>query len=194
MNGKAIVEEAARLVCEEQLIDYRAAKLKALDRLGLPARTPLPDNASVHAAVLDYLRLFGGDEYRQRLRAVRRIAPRLMRLLADFTPRMVGATVNGALTAAHRLQLHAFADQAELLDVFLMDQQLDFDAGERRFRYASGQEEAVPVSSFDYAGIGVDVAVFGYDDLRRLPLSAHDGRPYQRLDLAAAEQLAVRDP
>lgn len=189
-NG--IAEEAARLVCEEQLIDYRSAKLKALQRLGLPPRTPLPDNARVHEAVIAYQRLFGGEAYQQQLQRMRTAAPRLMRLLAPFSPRLVGGAVSGAVTQAHHLQLHLFADQAELVDVFLLERNIDFETGERRFRYPGGREENLPVLSFDYQGLGVDLAIFEQDDLHRLPLSPQDGQPYQRLDLAAADRLAQR--
>jgi hypothetical protein len=33
--------------------------------------------------------------------------------------------------------------------------------------------------------------VFGVDDLRRAPVNPLDGKPFRRLDLAAAEQLAA---
>lgn len=193
MNGpdrSGIAEEAARIMCEEALTDYHGAKLKALQRLGLPPRTPLPDNARVEAAVIAYLRLFGGEPYRRRLQRMRALAPRLMRRLARFEPRLTGAVVSGALTAAHRLQLHAFADQAEMLDVFLMEAGIDFEDGERRYRYANGREVSVPLSRLELDGVGIDIAVFSPDERNRPPLSPHDGRPYRRLALDEAERLA----
>ena len=124
-----VADEAARIVCEEALTDYRQAKLKALDRLGLPPRTPLPDNASVQAAVLSYLRVFGGEAHAQWLQQLRRTAVAVLRALAPFEPRLVGAVVSGAVTTAHRVQIHAFADQAESVDIFLL---VPMAAGARR--------------------------------------------------------------
>ena len=190
-NRSGIAEEAARLVCEEALTDYRAAKQKALTRLGLPPRTPLPDNASVESAVLEYLGLFGGSAYASRLQRMRQLAPKLMRRLAAFEPRLTGGAVSGAVTAAHRLQLHVFADQPEQLDVFFIDLGLAYDEGERRYRYSDGREVAIPLTRFEMDGVGVDLAVFPLDELNRPPLSPNDGRPYRRLDLAAAERLAA---
>ena len=46
----AIAATAARLVVEEGL-EYAAAKRRALKELGLPARTPLPDNDLLEEAV-----------------------------------------------------------------------------------------------------------------------------------------------
>jgi hypothetical protein len=189
LDRSGIAEEAARLVCEEALTDYHGAKLKALARLGLPPRTPLPDNARVEAAVIDYLHFFGGDAYRDRLHRMRTLAPVLMRRLAAFEPRLVGGAVSGAVTAAHRLQLHAFADQAELLDVFLLELGLPFEDGERRYRYSNGKEQPIPLARFEFDGIGVDVAVFPLDELHRPPINPNDGQPYRRLTLAEAQQL-----
>lgn len=189
-DKQGIAEEAARIVCEELLTDYRAAKLKALQRLRLPPRTPLPDNARVHAAVLDYQRLFGGDAYRRRLRQMRSLAPRVMRQLRDFEPRLSGSVVSGAVTEASHLQLHLFADQAELLDVFLLERGVDFEQDERRYRYPDGREEALPVTRFDFEGLTVDAVVFPVDELPRPPISPLDSQPCARLTLEEAQQLA----
>ncbi|HET8881509.1 MAG TPA: hypothetical protein VFM56_04985 [Solimonas sp.] len=187
-----LVEEAARIVCSEALTDYRAAKLKAVQRLGLsPHATALPDNAQIDAAVVSYLQLFGGPAYQQRLQRLRRLAVQLMRRLAPFEPRLTGGAVSGAVTMAHRLQLHVFAEQSEAVDVFLIEQGLPFELSERRYRYPDGREETMPLMQLEIDGLGVDIAVFALDDLRRTPLSPQDGRPYRRLNLAAAEALAA---
>jgi hypothetical protein len=190
-----IAGEAARIVCIESLTDYRAAKLKALERLGLPLRTTaLPDNALVDAAVIDYLRLFGGAAYTQRLQRMRSLAPRLMRRLAQFEPRLVGAVVSGAVTAAHRLQLHLFAEQPEALDLFLLDRGIPFNVGGRRYRYPDGREQDLSLLRLEIDGIGIDLAVFSIEDRRRAPISPSTGRPYRRLNLDEAEALAQCPP
>lgn len=193
-DRNSIVEEAARLVCEEQFTDYRQAKLKALDRLGLPPRTPLPDNASVNQAVLDWLRLFGGEAHARRLHRLRSVAVQVMRGLGAFSPRLVGAVVSGAVNEAHRIQLHLFADQAESVDIFLLDRRLRFDQDERRYRYADGREVPVPLLRFEWSGAGIDAAVFTEIDARQAPLNPADGQAYRRLDLAAAEALLRQTP
>jgi hypothetical protein len=116
-----IAQEAARIICEESLTDYRLAKQKAAQRLGLGEKSPLPKNAEVEAAILEYQRLFGGRQYSERVRRLRETALRSMKLLAQFDPRLVGAAVSGAVSDAHRVQLHAFCDKPELLDAFLHD-------------------------------------------------------------------------
>ena len=189
-GGEALVQEAARILCEEAVLDYRSAKLKAAQRLGLGPKAALPDNASVQAAVIAYQRLFGGAEYAERLRLLRQTAVQAMRLLQQFQPRLTGAAVSGAITAAHRVQLHVFVDMAEALDLFFEDRGIPYEQDDRDYRYPDGREEQVPLLRFEAGEIGVDVAMFGAEELRRTPLSPSDGLPAKRLTLAEAQALA----
>jgi hypothetical protein len=188
--GGGLAYEAARILSEEALTDYRLAKRKAAERLRLPPNVALPDNARVEAALIEYQRLFGGREYVDQLRRMRQVAVRAMRLLAAFEPRLVGGTVTGAITAAHRVQLHAFADKVELLDVFFGDRGIPYEADERDVRYPDGTTATVPLVRFEAAGTGIDVAVFAPEALRRAPLSPTNGQPQKRLSLAEAESLS----
>lgn len=189
-----VVQEAARIICEDGLSDYRLAKQKAVERLGLGFGTPLPSNADIQAAVIQYQRLFGGRAYADRLTQLRRTAVQAMRLLAEFEPRLVGAVATGATTDAHHVQLHCFADKPERIDVLLEQRGLKFEVGERRYRYADGKTDDIPVLSFMAADVGVDVAVFPERSLRDAPLSPVDGQSFRRFDLAAAEALAAESP
>lgn len=190
-NRNGIVEEAARIVCVEQLVDYGMAKRKASLRLGVPSNTPMPDNAAIQQAVIEYQRLFGGAEYRDRLAQMRAAAVSALRLFARYAPRLVGATVTGAVTAAHRVQLHLFSDSAEEVDMELLNRGIAFEQGERSYRYPNGREVPIPLLRVELAGVGIDAAVFPVDDLHRAPISPLDGKPFRRLDLAEAEQLAA---
>jgi hypothetical protein len=182
--------EAARILCEEAALDYRSAKLKAAQRLGA-GNGALPDNAEIQAAVIAYQRLYGGREYAERLRALRATAVRAMRLLAEFRPRLVGAVASGAITAAHRVQLHGFGEKPEALDLFLESRGIPYRQDDRSYRYPDGSDERVPLARFEAGEVGVDVAMFADDELRRLPLAPSDGLPMKRLNLAEAEALAA---
>ena len=49
-QSSRVVHEAARIICEDGLSDYRLAKQKAVERLGLGFGTPLPSNAEIGRA------------------------------------------------------------------------------------------------------------------------------------------------
>lgn len=191
-GASELVVEAARIFVEESLTDYGTAKRKAAERLGLGTRAALPDNAKVQAEVIAYQRLFGGVAYVQRLQQMRTTAVQAMKLLAEFEPRLVGGAVTGAIGDAHRVQLHAFPDKAEMVDVFLADRGFEWKESERDYRYSDGHIESVPLASFDAGGIGVDVALFEPGQERRPPLSPTDGLPAKRLTLAQAQALAAQ--
>lgn len=176
-----LIEEAARLICDEGYADYRMAKHKAAERLGLPRNANLPDNARIEAAVLDRQKLFGGQAYQAQLIAMRRTALRAMRLLSAFDPRLSGSSVSGAIGEGHRVQLHLVADQAETVEMLLHDRHIPFEQDERRYRLSDGREAQVPLLRFEADRIGVDLAVFDPASVRHPPLSQVDGKPACRL-------------
>jgi len=190
--GSRIVHEAARIICEDGMSDYRLAKQKAAERLGLGWGAPMPSNADVQAAVIQYQRIFGGRAYSDSLSLMRATAVKAMRLLAEFQPRLVGAVATGATTDGHNVQLHCFADKPEQIDVLLESKGIAFDVSERRYRYTDSENGGmpIPVLTFQAAEIGVSIAVFPERDVRRAPLSPVDGAPMKRLDVSAVERLA----
>lgn len=180
-SGTELADEAARLICDEGMTDYRGARLKAAERLGLNPRSAQVENTKIEAAVLERQRLFGGAEYAQRLKAMRQTAVAAMRLLSEFRPRLVGGAVSGAIGDHHRVQLHVFSDHAEAVEMLLHDRQIPFDQDERRYRLSDGREREIPLLCFEADGIGLDIAVFDLDAERGGPLSNIDGKPAKRL-------------
>jgi hypothetical protein len=176
-----LIEEAARLICDEGYADYRVAKQKAAERLGISRGVALSDNTRIEAAVLDRQKLFGGDTYRAQLLDMRRTALRAMRLLSAFDPRLSGSSVSGAIGQGHRVQLHLIADQPETVEMLLHDRHIPFEQDERRYRLADGREAQVPLLRFEADRVGVDLAVFDAGSLRHPPLSQVDNKPARRL-------------
>lgn len=176
-----LADEAARLICDEGMSDYRAARLKAAERLGLSPRSAQVDNLRIEAAVLERQRLFGGSAYTQRLRAMRQTALRAMQWLAEFRPRLAGGAVSGAIGEGHRVQLQVFADQAEIVEMRLHDRHVAFDQAERIYRFADGRERQIPLLRFEAGEIGIDVAIFDLEAERNRPLSNIDGKPARQL-------------
>ena len=187
---EALIEAAARVFCEDALTDYRRALDKAARQLGLAVRDARVNPVDVEAAVIRYQRMFGGEAYAARLADLRQTAIDAMGLLAEFEPRLVGAAVSGAITESHRVQLHAFADKPESVDLLLEARRIPFSVSERHYRYADGREAEVPVLSFGDDERGVDVAVFPERERRRAPLSAVTGVAAKRLARDEVEALA----
>ena len=66
-----LAQEAARIIVDQGIRDYRLAKIKAAERLGLGTRGSLPRNAEVERAVGEHLQLFGRESHSDFLRVMR---------------------------------------------------------------------------------------------------------------------------
>lgn len=127
-----IAATAARLIAEDGL-DYASAKRKAVEILGTDgtrASLPLPDNALVEFELRRWLTTFEGERYHGRLRALRELAVQLMQRLAAFNPHLVGAVLNGAVTDHSDIWLHLFTDSAKDVEIFLLDEGVQFEVFE----------------------------------------------------------------
>ena len=92
-----LAQAAARLVVEEGL-EFGPAKQRALKQLKLPARTALPANDLVEAAVREYLAVFCTDTQPAELLALRQLALQWMDRLQAFQPLLSGAVWHGTAT------------------------------------------------------------------------------------------------
>src|SRR5436305_6409243 len=107
---RAVAQEAARVMAEHGIQDYRAAKRKAAERFGITEEGALPSNAEIEASLVAYQRLYAAGTHDVTLQAQRRTALREMRLLAAFSPRLVGPVQAGSATEHNDVQLHLFVD------------------------------------------------------------------------------------
>lgn len=125
-----IAATAARLIAEEGC-EYGQAKRRAVHEIVGDARTrSVPDNAEVERELRRYLKLFEGDTYSARQTALRRIAAALMERLAGFEPHLTGAVLNGTATPFSDIHLQLFVDSAKDVEVFLLNEGIEFDVDE----------------------------------------------------------------
>ena len=186
---RAIAQEAARVMAEHGIQDFRAAKRKAAERFGVAEEGSLPSNAEVEASLLEYQRLFAADTHGVTLRAQRGVALRAMRSLAAFTPRLVGPVLTGTATPHNDVQLHLFADRPEAVALNLLDHGVGHDVGEHRLRIDAERFQVFPSVQFEIDAQMIDATVFPVDGIRQAPISPVDGRPMRRADASELEAL-----
>lgn len=162
-----IAATAARLVVEEGL-EYGPAKRRAAKQLGLPARTPLPDNDTLEAAVREYLDLFCADTQPAELAALRRLAATWMERLAEFRPHLCGAVWHGTATRLSDIYLQLFCDDPKSAEITLIDKGVHYDP-----RTVTGfQGEPVEALSLSTRcpelgeTVGLHLLIHDHDDLR----------------------------
>ena len=180
-----LAQEAARIIVDQGLRDYRIAKTKAAERLGMNSRGALPGNTEIEQAIAEHLLLFGGDSHAGYLLGLRSTALSAMRLLEDFTPRLVGPVLAGTADDNSAINLHVFADSSEVVALFLAEQGFACRLYERRLKTRRGrsvQTDIIPGYEFKFEGEPVEATVFPVDGIRQAPLSPIDGKPMQRAD------------
>lgn len=183
-----ISREAARLIAEEGINDFHAAKRKATERLNLP-EAHLPSNLEIEQALAEHLQLFHARELPEMLRRLRRLAVEVMSLLERFEPRLVGPLLTGHVTRFSEIQLHLTSETPELVAVFLSDQGIAYEQTSKRLRFGGERSELVPIYSFLVEETVVEISVFTSDAVREAPLSPVDRRPMRRAGLKEVEAL-----
>jgi len=184
-----LAQEAARIIVEQGIQDFRVAKVKAAERLGLRERGSLPGNSEIQEAVSDHLKLFGRETHVSLLHTLRQVALSAMEVLAPFYPRLVGPVLHGTAAANSAINLHVFSDTPELIAMTLDDNQVSYRLYERRLKSRRDRSENYSGYRFVHRDASVEATVFPVDGMRQAPISPVDGRPMKRADPTAVRRL-----
>lgn len=190
---RVVAQEAARIIVNHGVRDYRIAKHKAAERLAVRGRGSLPGNAEIEAAVADHLALFGGDLHHDRLRMMRVAALSAMELLADFTPRLVGPVLAGTADGNSAVNLHVFADAPEVVAMALDGIGVPYRPYERRLKSRRDRLETYAGFEFHHSHSPIQATVFPIDGIRQAPMSPVTGKPMHRADSAAVQKMLAHD-
>jgi hypothetical protein len=184
-----LAQEAARIIVEQGIQDYRAAKIKAAERLGMSTRGALPGNSEIERAVGEHLQLFGRESHSDLLRLLRRTALSAMELLSPFGPRLVGPVLHGTAASNSAVNLHVFSDNFELVALRLRENRVPYRLYERRLKSRRDQSETFAGVRFIHDESAVEATVFPVDGVRQAPISPIDGKPMRRADAQAVREL-----
>lgn len=191
--AQEIAQTAARLVVEEGL-EWGAAKRRVVKQLGLPARTPLPDNDALEAAVREYIDIFCPDTQPQELRALRELALVWMERLQEFRPHLAGAVWRGTATRMSDIYIGLFCDDSKSAEIALINHNVQYDVTQVT-GFNGETVDALSISSLCKPlgeTVGVHLIVYDYDDLRGALKSDGQGRT-QRGDIEALRKLLAQE-
>lgn len=177
------------MVVDEGL-EWGPAKRRAVRQLGLPQRTPLPDNDLLEAAVREHIALFCADTQPQELRALRELALVWMERMQAFRPYLAGAVWRGTATRLSDVYVQMFCDDPKSAEIALIDHNVPYDATQVT-GFHGETVDALSISSFCKPlkeTIGVHLMVYDFDDLRGALKPDAQGRT-QRGDAAALRVL-----
>jgi hypothetical protein len=188
-----IAASAAQCVVEEGL-EYGPAKRRALKALGLPPKTPLPNNDQVEAQVREYIALFCADTQPAELLALRQHALMWMQRLQDFRPYLGGAVWHGTATRLSDIYLQLFCDDEKSCEIELINKGVDFEA--RTVNGLHGEPvEALSIHSYCQEleeEIGVHLLIYEYDDVRGALKADAQGRVPRGDAVAVQKQIEAQ--
>ena len=187
--SEGIAQTTARLVVEEGL-EWGPAKRRALRQMGLPARTPLPDNDLVEEAVREYIQLFCADTQPRELRALRQLALVWMDRMAAFRPHLAGAVWHGTATRLSDIYLQLFCDDPKSAEILLIDRGVSYDPSTVQGFHGQPVEALTLGQAAPELGtvVGVHLLIYDLDDLRGALRPDARGRT-PRGDTAAVRRL-----
>ena len=186
-----IAAAAARMIAEDGA-DYGTAKRRAARQILGDVRVRgdiLPDNAQIEDEVRVYNDLFFSDTQPARLLHLRKLALQLMEELADFSPYLTGAVLNGTAGDQSDIHLQLFVENAKDVAVFLMNRNIQFEVSESPHFHKRG--EPVETLSFLRGNDGVHLALYDYNDRRAARKTADPERP-ERANTEAVRALVEK--
>jgi hypothetical protein len=180
---------AARMMAEDGVADYGAAKTKAARQAGLTDANLLPDNQEIEEALREYQGLYQKDDQPAHLRRLREVAVKVMREFGDFRPALVGSVLSGTAGQFSDVNLQLFTDDSKLLTMFLLNRRYRFEEGSRKVRRGD-RVDPVPQISLLVDDVTVTLTVLDPDDERSSPrMRGSPSEIAQRARLAEVEAL-----
>lgn len=180
-----IAQEAARLMYEEGVREYRDAKRKAAHRYGA-RRGPilgafLPSNAEIHQELQRLLGLYEPDVLPQRVLSLRMLALKYMELLAPFRPYLIGSVLSGVVSSKSDIDLHLFADSVEEVEAYLQDRGYEFESELVTVR-KGGEFQDYPHIYMLEDEVEIECSIYPQGERFRASKSSITGKPMARAD------------
>jgi hypothetical protein len=190
---QAIALEAARLMYERVESEYFTAKRKAAKRLCRRGVKPedLPSNAEIREQIQLFARMHEGDKRTENLRDMRLEALRLMRLLRQFRPRLIGSVMTGHVRKGSDIDLHLFSDSPALITDVLEQAGCQYDL--ERKQVVKHGEARVFTHIHVYDRFNFELTVYPQDKAHYVFRSSVTGKAIERASVRELEELLARE-
>jgi hypothetical protein len=184
---------AARLMAEDGVRDFAAARRKLARQLGSGRERDLPDDREIAMALRSYQALYQADSQQAALQRLRATAVEAMELLAPYDPWLVGGVLSGTAGPHSEIQLQLFTDRGKELQMFLLGQGVPCRFRERRVELG-GRSTQIPLIDLDFPGGQVEVSVFMAQDVRVGTRPAAATGPLTRARVEKVRELLLAEP
>jgi len=183
-----IAHLAARIMAEDGIEDHGLAKKKAARQAGVADTRQLPGNDEIDEALRLYRQIYQADDHSRRLMELREIAISAMVELEKFNPHLIGAVLSGTAGKYAGIQLQLFTDDAKAVELFLIDQGIEYEAGQTSL-YSGDTRITVPLYTLNDDGAEIEIVVLSPRDARVPLKTSLTGKVIDRAKLSAVEEL-----
>ncbi len=173
---RTIRYEAARIMAEDDIRDFRKAKRKACGRLGVSTNRSVPTNLEIEDSLEEHLAIFNGDELQRQHRIYLQAAFTVMQWFDHCSPRLVGAALSGTITSSRPVELQLFPDTFEEIGTTLEEREIRFRMLDKRLRFQREGFRNASGFEFQLGAIDIEIMVFLPGDPYP-PLSRVNGKP-----------------
>lgn len=190
---RRVAWEAARLMYFREETEYYRAKLKAARRVFGPDVRPgdLPSNREIREQIEAVARAFEGEKRVQTLGEMRLEALRMMRLLKEFRPRLVGSTLTGHVRRGSDIDIHVFSDSVEAVRLTLEQAGLPHEV--IRKRVVKHGEERTYTHIHVSGQFEFELTVYPSELVNCRFKSSITGKPMERASIEELEKLLARE-
>ena len=182
-----IAAEAAKLLAQQQTLDYGWARRKAAESAGVRGERNLPDFAQIEASLTEYLALF--HPRRSDLQQLQRKSLKLMQLLSAFRPHLSGALARGIAVQFATISLYLYADSAKDVLFSLMDLSANFESLDVKLSFQRGREESRPAFRINFDDTEYVLVVLQPGEQRHPPIDPVTGRAERGVDMEALQKM-----
>jgi hypothetical protein len=187
--------EAARLMYEDGVREYRDAKRKAAKRFGpekaLSLGSHLPTNAEIHQEFAKLLATREEDLLPDRLLGLRLAALAYLELFADFSPYLVGSVLSGAVTDQSDIDIHLFPPSIEEVEDLLQRRDMDFEIETVPIRKGGKITDYTHIYLED-AGVVIECSVYPTEEKNNRTVSSITGKPMERASLKQLKKIIAQ--
>jgi hypothetical protein len=190
---RRVASEAARLMYAREESQYFRAKMKAARRIYSGELRPgdLPSNREVRQQIHTFARRLQADRQTENLRQMRLAALRVMRILREFWPRLVGGALSGGAHPGSAVKLHVFSDSAEAVTAVLKAAGLRCEVRQKQVCRGDTEQICTRIRSEDRFPfeLTIDAASLASDVLK----SSATGRALEQASIDELERLIEQE-
>ncbi len=190
---RQVAFEAARLMYQREESEYFRAKLKAARRIVRGELKPddLPSNREIRDQIQALARMHEGQQRTENLRQMRLEALRMMRILREFRPRLIGSTLTGHVRQGSDIDLHLFTDSLEAVRSALDAEGAVYEVQRKRVRKQGQERTFIHLHVQDR--FPFELTLYPADKAHYVFKSSITGKAIERASIAELEQLLARE-